>query len=98
MPQLPYSLVNLRQLMASSPAYQSLPSAEKEKIEEHIRLNNKPVLLYIYYKLLAEHEALRHSRQKLAKRILTPDPAALSDLRRDLKSNFPPPAPPHSPQ
>lgn len=97
MQKQPYSLVNLRQLMSTSPAYLALPQAEKDKIEQYIRLNNKTVLLYVYQQLLEENLALRHSREKLAKRILTTDPAAVHGLRRDLRQGFKPTSP-HSPE
>lgn len=88
MSKTPYNLANLRELMADSPAYQGLSAEEKANIEEHIRLNNKPVLLFIFQNLLEESEALLFSRAKLSKKVLTPDPAALQDLRHQLKSSF----------
>ncbi|MCC7432278.1 hypothetical protein IT412_02010 [Candidatus Peregrinibacteria bacterium] len=64
-----YSLENLRSLMAASPAYQQLSTEEKANIEEHIRQNNKPVLLYIYEQLTTEAAAHQISRNELVKQV-----------------------------
>ena len=64
-----YTLENLRNLMATSPAYQQLSAEEKANIEEHIRLNNKPVLLYVYEQLSTEAAEHQISREELAKQI-----------------------------
>ncbi|MCC6643282.1 hypothetical protein IT411_00880 [Candidatus Peregrinibacteria bacterium] len=76
-----FSIEALRQLMAESPAYTSLPDAQKQLIEGHITANNKPVLLYIFQQLREEADARALSRQKLAKKILKIDPIDLSSLR-----------------
>lgn len=64
-----YSLENLRSLMATSPAYQQLSAEEKANIEEHILLNNKPVLLYIYEQLTTEAAAHQISQNELVKQV-----------------------------
>ncbi len=79
MPNLPYSPERLLALIAESPAYAQLPADEKAKIQEHISLNNKPVLIYIYQTLVEESAALDISRENLARKILTISP---SDQRR----------------
>lgn len=75
MSELNYSLENLRALMASSTAYQSLSDAEKAGIEQHIAKNNKPVLLYIFQKLREEADSHEISRQKLAEKVLQIKPS-----------------------
>lgn len=64
-----YTLENLRSLMANSPAYQQLSAEEKANIEDHILLNNKPVLLYIYEQLTTEAAAHQISRNELVKQV-----------------------------
>ena len=88
MENTPYNLHNLRQLMAESAAYQSLSAEDKANIEEHIRLNNRPVLMYVFHHLSKERQSLEVSREKLAKKVLTPNPAALHDLRNQLKTGI----------
>ena len=83
-----YSLEKLLALIAESPAYAQLSEQEKAKIQEHIKLNNKPVLIYIYEKLSEEVASLDISRDNLAKKILTLKPSDLSDLQSKIKENF----------
>lgn len=64
-----FSLQNLRKLMSISEAYKQLSAEEKDNIEEHIRLNNKPVLMYIYEQLSTELAAHQLSREELARQI-----------------------------
>ncbi len=61
---------NLRSLMAESPAYKNLSTAEKTTLESHIQANNKPLLMYIFQQLLEESEAHALARQKLAQKML----------------------------
>ncbi len=74
--------------MAESPAYQKLTPEQKQNIEDHIRLNNKPVLLYVYQQLREEADSLQFSREKLAKKALTIKPSDLSDLQTAVQKNF----------
>lgn len=74
--------------MSESPAYQSLSQAEKDNIEAHIKLNNKPVLLYVYQKLREEADSLQYSREKLAQKALTIKPSDLADLNSSVKKKF----------
>lgn len=80
-----YSLEKLLALIAESPAYAQLPEQEKAKIQEHIKLNNKPVLIYIYEKLSEEAASLDISRNNLVKKILTLKPSDQQNLRDDLR-------------
>lgn len=79
-----YSLEKLLALIAESTAYAQLPDQEKAKIQEHIKLNNKPVLIYIYEKLSEESASHDISRNNLAKKILTLKPSDQQNLRDDL--------------
>lgn len=85
MTDLNYSLENLRTLMASSSAYQSLSDSEKANIENHIAQNNKPVLLYIFQKLREETDSHEISRQKLAQKVLHIKPSDQQNLTQDLR-------------
>jgi hypothetical protein len=66
-----FTIENLRRLMAESPAYQGLTAAEKDNIEQHIRQNNTPVLMYVYQQLKEESDSLEISRRKLAEKTLS---------------------------
>lgn len=80
-----YSLEKLLALIAESPAYDQLSEQEKAKIQQHIKLNNKPVLIYIFEKLSEESSSLDISRNNLAKKILTLKPSDRQNLRDDLR-------------
>ena len=87
---LNYSVENLRQLMASSPAYQSLSVEEKGNIEAHIQQNNKSVLLYVFQNLQEEADAHQISRENLAKKILKIPAPDLQEIKTLLKTELPP--------
>jgi len=80
-----YSLEKLLKLIAESPAYAQLPADQKAKIQEHIQLNNRPVLIYIYEKLSEEAASLDISRNNLAKKILTIKSTDRQNLLDDLR-------------
>jgi hypothetical protein len=80
-----YTLEKLLALIAESPAYAQLPEQEKAKIQEHVKLNNKLVLIYIYQKLSEENSSLDISRENLAKKILTLKPSDRQNLHDDLR-------------
>ena len=88
MTKLNYSLEKLRQLMATSTAYQSLSAAEKSSIETHIAQNNKPILLYIYQKLQQEFDSHQISRDQLAEKIYKIKSSDHSDLTKKLRHIF----------
>ena len=84
-----YSLPRLLNLIAGSIAYEALTSAEKSNIQDHIRLNNTPVLIYVYEKLQQEAQANQLSRDRLAKKIfrLSLSPSAKDSLQQELASS-----------
>lgn len=84
-PSVGYSPENLRTLIDGSETYAALPAEEKAKIQEHIKLNNKPVLIYIYQKLLEESASLEISREQLSKKILGTSPSDQNNIHDDLK-------------
>ena len=90
MSELKFSLETLRTLMADSPAYQGLSVAEKAAIENSIKTNNKPVLLYIFQQLREEADSLAISREKLAKKVLEIKPSDQRDLTDNLRTAFSP--------
>jgi len=85
-----YSLPNLLNLIAGSFAYESLSSDEKSNIQNHIRLNNTPVLIYVYEKLLQEAQANQISRDRLAKKIsrLSLSPTDKVSLQQELEGSI----------
>lgn len=72
--QSAFSIEALRTLMANSPAYADLNDLQKQAIEQHISKNNKPVLLYLFQQFSEEAEALKNSREDLARKVLKQDP------------------------
>lgn len=83
-----YSPTNLRKLMAESDAYKSLEPEEKANIEEHIKQNNKSVLLYIFQQLREEALSHKKSRENLVKNVMTFSEDEMDTLTEDVKNSI----------
>jgi hypothetical protein len=85
-----FSINALQELIAHSDAYKALTPAEQQNIQDHIRLNNTPVLIFVYEKLLEEQQSYQISRDRLAQKVanLTISPEDLQSLHQDLGKSF----------
>ena len=86
----PYSLPALLELIKISDAYKALTSAEQQNIQDHIKQNNTPVLIYIFKKLQEEQQSYQISRDQLAKKILklSLSPADQQNIKKALSNPF----------
>ena len=70
MPQKRFTYSSLRSMMATSPAYNSLPATKKQDIEACIKAKDTPSVKFVYYTLLEEQAELQVARRALAEQMI----------------------------